>query len=249
MAVVDVTVDNVIRRVLAMKGVPIHYYLPMLIIAKRGLEEMHFDTLQKMSYVQLTLPTSGDKIVNLPSDYVEYVDIAFEVGDKIKSIGRNEHLNRRDNSGAAFDVVVAQQTPATSYNIPALWLPNFYNEYGTNKGRMFGSNLTWEKSFTVNRELGFIRVDNNFTVSTKLHMIYLTLPQKISGQSVIHPFAQNALIDYCLWKWEQYTGGPMTAVLRHEYFESYRKLRARLSKASVTEFVRSLRRHNNLAIK
>jgi hypothetical protein len=249
MAVTDVTIDNVVRRALAMKGVSLHYYVPMLIIAKRGLEDMQFDTLQKFTYVKLNLPTTGDKIVSLPSDYVDYVKVAIETGDKLRPLGLNTNINRRDNSGAAFEVKPLQWSPDDSYVVPSLWYNNFYDPYGANKGRRFGASQVWENSFTVNREAGFLRVDNNFAEAEAIHLIYLTLPKKVTNQSILHPFAQNALIDYMLWKWAAYTGDRQASELRHEYFESYRKLRARMNKGGITDVIRSLRRNNNMAIK
>lgn len=82
MAVVDITLDNVIRRTLAMKGLPIHYYMTMLLYSRRGLDEMSFNSLQKVSTAVLTFDAANQ--CNLPSDYVEAVDIWWEQGDKAK---------------------------------------------------------------------------------------------------------------------------------------------------------------------
>lgn len=249
MAAVDITLDNVIRRTLAMKGLPIHYYVPMLLYSRRGLDEMQFNTLQKVSTAVLTFDAALQ--VNLPSDYAEAIDIWWEVGDKAKALGFGERMNFRNTNDVAFPVAADQITMSSSFNTPSLWMPNFYNEFGTGKGRLFGSNVIFHNTFTINREAGFIRIDNsNANLITTITLIYLTLPQKnANAQTVIHPFAQNALIDYNNWKWAEYTNDRNTLIKRKEFYNQYRILRAMMDKMTTVEIMRSLRKHINLTIK
>jgi hypothetical protein len=248
MAVVDITLDNVIRRTLAMKGLPIHYYMTMLLYSRRGLDEMSFNSLQKVSTAVLTFDAANQ--CNLPSDYVEAVDIWWEQGDKAKALGFGERMNFRNTNDTGFAVVADQITLSSSFNTPSLWMPNFYNEFGTGKGRMFGSNVIFHNTFTINREAGFIRRDNQNALITSITLVYLTTPQKnASAQTVIHPMAQNALIDYLNWKWDEYTKHPDYPNRRKEFYNQYRILRAMLDKTSTVEIMRSLRKHINLTIK
>jgi hypothetical protein len=249
MAVVDITIDSVIRRTLAMKGLPIHYYIPMLLYARRGLDEMQFNSLGKVSYAVLTFDAAGQ--ASLPSDYVETVDVVQEVGDKMKALGFGERMNARDTNDTAFSVAADQITLSSSFNSPSLWFPNFYNEFGTGKGRLFGSQVIFHNTYTINRESGFIRLDNQQIGSVKsVTLIYLTTPQKnASSQTVIHPFAQNALIEYLNWKWDEYIKNPDYPNRRKEFYNQYRNLRGMLDKMSTVELMRSLRKHANLSIR
>jgi len=83
---VNVTLDAIIRRYLALNRLPMHYYVPMLVIAKQGLDEMHFDTLGKVKYEVLEVDDAHQ--VELPDDYVEMVGILTETGDKMRPIKR-----------------------------------------------------------------------------------------------------------------------------------------------------------------
>lgn len=249
MAVVDITLDNIIRRTLAMKGLPVHYYVAMLMYARRGLDEMHFNTLQKVSTKILALDSAMQ--ASLPSDYAETVDVWWEVGDKAKALGYGERMNFRDTSDTALPVAADQITLSSAFNTPSLWMPNFYNEFGTGKGRLFGSNVIFHNTFTINREAGFIRFDNqNAGFITSVTLVYLTVPQKnANAQTVVHPFAQNAMVDYLNWKWAEYTKDSDYPNRRKEFYNQYRVLRAMLDKTSTVEIMRSLRKHINLTIK
>jgi len=215
-----------------------------LINMEKGLEVMYNN---KKLLVKLNITANQ---CNLPSDYVEAVDIWWEQGDKAKALGFGERMNFRNTNDTGFAVVADQITLSSSFNTPSLWMPNFYNEFGTGKGRMFGSNVIFHNTFTINREAGFIRRDNQNALITSITLVYLTTPQKnASAQTVIHPMAQNALIDYLNWKWDEYTKHPDYPNRRKEFYNQYRILRAMLDKTSTVEIMRSLRKHINLTIK
>jgi hypothetical protein len=246
MAAVTVTVDAVIRRFLALSQLPLHYYVPMLVVAKQGLDEMHFDTLQKVKHVTLTLDATFE--AELPADFVEAVAIGINVGDKVRSIGFNDRLNDADDAGAGFEET-ADQYASTQYNATGTFLENFFNEYGDFKGQQFGRKLTWSDSYTINREEGFIRVDNK-SEATEVHLIYLSLPEKISNKSIIHPFAQRALLEFLGWQKAVYFKELREVQYkRNEFYNEYRKLRARLNKLTTVEIKRAIRRNINMAVK
>jgi hypothetical protein len=243
----NVTLDAIIRRYLALNRLPLHYYVPMLVIAKQGLEEMHFDTLQKVKHV--VIPVSAGFEAPLPSDYVEAVAVAAEIGDKIKQIGYDRTLNVRDNDGDAFEESADQYYSGVSLNSTGLFIENYFNEYGAYNGKLFGRNVTWTDSYTINRDLGIIRVNNKSDI-TAIHLVYLSLPEKVNNKSLIHPFAQRALIEFINWQKSRYfKEGNVMKYNEQQFYNEYRKLRARLNKLSTVEIKRAVRRHVNLAIK
>lgn len=242
----DILLDHIIRRFLALRGIPLHYYFLCLIIARRLLDDMLMHSLQKCSYA--IIPIGANNEGTLPSDYVDYIDVYLEVGDKKKSLGYNDRLNERDNSGASFPIS-ADQLAAYSNPTGTQFSPSFYNEYGDNKGRNFGSHPQFYNSFVINRESGIIRVDNKSGL-TSVTLQYLTLPTKnITNQSVIHPNFQNAMIDGIKWKFAEWTKDKDALIYRKEYFNSLRIARASLNKMTVIEIMRSLRRQTRLTVK
>jgi len=249
---IDITIDSIIRKQLSMMGLPIHYYVPMLVIARRGLEEMHFDTLQKVKYALLTIDAANEAL--LPADYVELVYAGIEHGDKVRNIGQNDDMNARDNGGVAFPQTENQYR----YSLGLPGVDTFlFDEYGQFKAGQFGRNVTWDESFKINREEGFVRVDNKSNI-TQLHLVYIGMPEKISNKSVIHPFAQQALMDYINWKWAEYTVNrnqystwrePDYLIKRREFYNQYRILRGRKNKMTTVEIKRAIRRNIKLSVK
>ena len=102
----DITIDAIIRRYLTMSGLPLHYYVPMLVIAKQGLEEMHFDALQKVKHAVLAVSSAYEAVI--PDDCIDIITLGTEVGDKIRAFGFDRTMNNNDNGGLAFDTVSDQ---------------------------------------------------------------------------------------------------------------------------------------------
>lgn len=232
----DITIDSIIRRNLAKRRLPMHYYGPMLVIAKDGLNELHFDMLQKVKYAVLPVDATL-KSAALPADYVEAVMVGYEIGDKVRPIGFNKSINKRDDEGTAFE------EPVDLYLIEEI-----YQQYGGYKGRNFGRPVTFTDSYTINRELGIIRIDNKSDL-TELHLIYLSLPEKVSNKSVIHPFAKKALEAFVDWEWAIYNKEKDVDRKRFEFFNWHRILGARMNKLTTVEIIRSARKNIRMSIK
>jgi len=244
----DITLDDIIRRYLAMNRLPLHYYVPMLVIAKQGLEEMHFDTLQKVKHV--VIPVGANFQATLPEGFVEEISVGLEIGDKVKMIGYDRKLNPRDNDDLSFDQSSDQYYSGASLNDASAYMENYFNEYGSFLGRLYGRNVTWTEGYTINREEGFIRINNKAPEIEEIHLVYLSLPEKVNNKSVVHPFAQRALIEFIGWQTSRYFQKPnVVSYNERQYYNEYRKLRARMNKMTTVEIKRSIRRNLNLAIK
>lgn len=246
MAVVDVTLDSIIRRNLAKRKLPLHYYSPLLVIAKEGLDEMHFDSLQKLKFVTIAIDATL-KTGPLPSDYVEAVAVGFESGDKVRPVGHNHRLNER-NSGAAFEQKDPLYALGTGFYVGGFLLENAFNEYLGYKGREFGRPVTFTDAYTILREAGLIRIDNISTITT-IQLVYLSLPEKVSNKSVIHPFAKKSLDTYIDWQWSVYNKEKDQEMRRRDFYNNYRGLRSRLNKMTTVEIKRIVRNKFGLDIK
>ena len=243
----DISIDAIIRRNLAMRKLPLHYYSPMLVMAKRGLEEMHFDTLQKVKIAVLTLDTELFT-ADLPADFVEEISVGLEIGDKVKPIGYNHRINQKDDEGVPFEQETDVYAFGNGYMFAGVMIENLYDEHLGYKGRQFGRPVTFTDSFTILRELGKIRIDNR-TDATEVHLVYLSMPEKVSNKSVIHPFAQASLHSWLNWQWSLYNGGKDQELRRRDFYNDYRILRGRMNKMSTVEIKRIVRNKFQLAIK
>jgi hypothetical protein len=244
---VDITIDSIIRRNLAKRKLPLHYYSPLLVIAKEGLDEMHFDSLQKVKIATLSLDPDL-MTATLPVDFVEEVAVGIETGDKVRPIGYNHRINKRDDGGVPFTQEHDVYTLGTGYVIGGTLLENIYNEYLGYKGRNFGRPVTFTDSYTILRELGKIRIDNKSTEDS-VQLTYLSLPEKVTNKSVIHPFAKKALDSYINWQWALYNSEKDQELRRRDFYNDYRILRGRLNEMTTTEIKRVVRNKFVLAIK
>lgn len=240
----DIRIDAIIRRNLAMRRLPLHYYSPMLVMAKRGLEEMHFDTLQKVKVAILTVdPVTFT--APLPEDFVDEAVVGFEAGDKVRAIGFDGQLNTQ---GGEFTPEADVYSYGNGFMFAGVMIENLYNEHLGFKGRMFGRPVTFTDSFTINREEGHIRIKGQSEI-TAIHLIYLSMPEKVTNKSVIHPYAQAALMSWVNWQWAIYNNGKDQELRRRDYYNDYRILRGRMNKMTTVEIKRIVRKNLRLSIK
>jgi hypothetical protein len=242
----DITIDAIIRRNLAKRRLPLHYYSPMLVMAKDGLEEMHFDSLQKVKIAVLSIDTDL-MTADLPDDFVEEVMVGIETGDKVRPIGYNHRINQNDND-AAYDQEADVYSFGSGQLSAGVLLENSYNEYLGYKGRNFGRPVTFTDSYTVLRDANLIRIDNKSDI-TSIQLIYLSLPEKVSDKSVIHPFAKKSLEEFINWQWAVYNKDKDQELRRRDFYNQYRILRARKNKMTTIEIKRVVRNKFGLAIK
>lgn len=244
---VDITIDSIVRRNLAKRKLPLHYYSPVLIMAKEGLDEMHFDSLQKIKVatiaIDATLHTG-----TLPVDFASEIAVGVETGDKVRPIGYNHRINTRSDGGVAFPQAADVYSLGAGNVVGGELLENFFNEYLGYKGRNFGRPVTFMDSYTILRELGLIRITNKSTI-TSVQLIYLSLPEKVTNKSVIHPFAKKSLDSYIDWQWSEYNHEKDQELRRRDFYNDYRILRGRLNKLSTTEIKRVVRNKFGLAVK
>lgn len=244
---VDITIDSIVRRNLAKRKLPLHYYSPVLVMAKDGLDEMHFHSLHKVKVVTIAIDSTL-KTGDLPADFVADIAVGEEQGDKVQPLGYNHRINTRSDGGVSFPIKDDLYTFGDGYVLAGTLLENIYNEYLGYKGRNFGRPVTFTDSYTILRDLGKIRMDNKSPV-TSVQLIYLSLPEKVSNKSVIHPFAKKALDSFIDWQWAKYNNDKDQELRRRDFFNDLRITRAGMNKMTTIEIKRIVRNKFGLAIK
>ncbi|HDY89718.1 MAG TPA: hypothetical protein ENH82_16590 [bacterium] len=244
MAVVNKTLDSIILKSLALHDLTNHYYVPFFLHAERCLEDLQWDTLRRVKTA--VLPIADSDLATLPTDFVEEVYVGIAVGDKLKKLGHNNKLNPSDNSEDAFDVDTGFSYEAAIYSTYA---PYWVDTYA--KGKMFGRGNRFANSYRVLRDDGFIRFDNNMT-DTSVVLVYLTEPTKVGVNSVVHPFAEETILEYIAWQVYKYDRSKRpfeTREKKEDYNRAIVKLRARMDKSNTIDFVRSSRKGYKLSPK
>lgn len=247
-----VTIDKIIRKHLAKKGIPLHYYVDYLLLAQDCLRDMHFDTLQSLEVT--TLPVDADTdLVNLPADCVEPILVGIEVGDKIRPLSEDYRVNDRQNSTNDLDFPEGSDyrgQDEISHSNYGVYLDSFYTTNREFRGRAFGFVPTYDQSYRILRDSGQLRINNKNNDVTDIYLSYLSSFKQVSSQSVVHPYAENAMYVYMDWKAADNTNNASLAMYKkREFTNEHRKLRARMAKWSPQKIIRSARRYYQASIK
>lgn len=203
-----------------MHQLPLHYYLDFLLFAKRGLNEMHYNNLRSLKSEVITI--GSNDLGDLPSDFIQEVYVGVQVGDKLDLLSRSDKLNPTSNEGNAFPEVDPTEYVFDQQDESGV---KFFDlgDIDLIKGQMV------RDRYKILRDEGYIRIDNRSTI-TEVQLVYLSKPTKISGRSVINPFAEGALLDYLAWQWAEYNPSNRfePGRKRKEFFNSLRLLKGML---------------------
>jgi hypothetical protein len=234
---VTITLDEVIRKTLHKHGLPLHYYLSFLVIARDGLKELKFQILPSEGTAELTLDT--EKECDLPEDFVGEVGVYKAEGDKLIPIPKNPLISD-------FDTTTPFDKSDNSFSFGAA-LPMYIDEFRGDVGRQFGQ-VNPREGYRIITDLNKIRVDNN-TELEKVYLKYVTLPKKVSNKTLVHPLIEPALVAFINWQLAFYANDPSVMMKRQEFFNQRRIAKANLYRINIVDILSSFRMYHNQAIK
>jgi len=228
-----VTLDTIVRDILSQEGRnTTHEYLRFLNIANKGLKELTFDVL---SETKVTLIAVSDALrIDLPGDFVDYTFVGV-----VGSDGRLHPLGSRNTiPGVGTDNT---HTPLTQ-SPPNFW----YNQasYGGIYGNGGGQNTNGyysPKIDTANWQMIFTSV----AVGKFIYLEYISDGRAEGGQTIVHPYAEEALSAYIYWKSIQRRRSASMSekeVARREYFNEKRLARQRICSFTKEEALQTIRK-------
>lgn len=235
---VTVTLDEVIRKTLSKTGLPLHYYIKYLIIARDGLKELNFAILPSATTSKLTLDSK--KEATLPNDFVGEVALYKAEGDKMIELPHNGVISSY-NSATAFDVVPSVSSTGSIF-------PLYADQFRSDVGRQFGQVFPRVDGYRIIPELNKIRVDNT-TDLTEIYIKYVTLPQLVNNKTLIHPFIEPAIVAYINWQVAHYAGSNDMMVKKNEYYNQRRLAKSNLNRINITDILSSFRTYHNQTVK
>ena len=191
---------------------------------------MSFDVLPSAK-TSVPLTIDGYNTVTLPDDCISVISVGVEYNDKIRTLFPSDKLNPRD-TGSAF---------------PTDELNPLNDDTALNYGREWERGTQFEDTYRVLEDAGKLRIDNRLTEVTEVIVRYIAEPAKINSQSVIHPFAQEALYEFIAWKWAKYHPNNRfdPQIKKRDFDNAYRILRGRRNKMSTKSIIRSIRASRN----
>lgn len=233
-----IKIGTLIRKTLSKAGLPLHYFIKYYVFAVDGLNDLQFSILPCEKTAELVL--NDRKEATLPADYVGEVGVYKPEGDKLVEMPHNNLISSFDN--------VDPFQPADDSYYTGNSVPIYMDEFRTDVGRQFGQVYPRSDGYRIIPELNKIRVDLNSNL-TKVYLKYVSLPEKVNGNTLIHPYIEPALVAYINWQVAMYAGAKDMMVKRQEYYNQRRLAKANFNRVNITDIVSSFRQYHHQGVK
>ena len=252
------TLNEIIRSALLTCGRPIHYYMQFLHYGTKAVREIGFDTPFKIHSTVLTVDANNE--VTLPTNYVDYVRVGFKNGQFVKNLIEKTTFNRLPNFDADGNQIPYPdvETDQGATYIDSTYHTSHSNDKSEHVGRHFGHKSTYSNSFMVVPERNKIMLDPSLHNAKEIVIDYITvgLPDKVNqGESpttTLPAYAAEAVERYILWRFSEHDRvTPMNQKLmaKEEWNQAHKRYRSRNYQLSLDDILKSLRSHNNAAVK
>jgi len=248
------TLDEIVRRSLLEKGMPLHYYFEYLLHGAAAVRELAKDTLKIVNTVNLPINTYG--AADLPGDFVDDVSVGIPVGGLVQPMAKKNSINplriHNETSGAFEpyqDAANLNNSMLTFYGLNTNYF--FYwnvNDYGEPTGRYFGANGgAHQNGYKIIRERNQIQFTGAITTDNVV-MQYISNGQSADNATMIDFRAFAAIQSYIDWKSSPNASLKDSGEAR-TYFNNKRLLRASMNDLTTTDIVNILRSAYTATIK
>ena len=239
---VTYSLDGIVRSFLIKKNYPIHFYMNGLVYAASCLRELTIDDLKIINTKLIPVDTTTSE-AKLPDDYVNYVEVGMQIGQKVRPLVEDKNLSsiavynsNYSNATLMQPLPASQSQPILIYNylLPLFWLTTTYNQYGENIGRLFGwGNGDACDTFKIVKERNVIKINENLTIQGgNIVMIYVSDGQSVDAISQIPAEAFDTITKYIGWQFKEnnrsYSEGEKERA-KQQYLDARGILRARLN--------------------
>ena len=248
------TLDEIVRRSLLEKGMPLHYYFEYLLHGSAAVRELAKDTLKIVNTVNLKLNDYG--ACDLPGDFVDEVSVGIPVGGLVQPLAKKDSINPiriHDGTTGAFekyeDAANLNNSMLTFYGLNLSYF--FYwnvNDYGEPTGRYYGANGgAHQNGYKVVRERNQIQFTGAITTDN-IVLQYISNGQSADNATMIDYRAFAAIQSYMDWKSSPNASFKDSPEAR-TYFNNKRLLRANMNDLTTTDIVNILRSSYTATVK
>lgn len=123
-----------------------------------------------------------------------------------------------------------------------------YDVHSEDTGGIFGFREVDTRSYRILRDFNKVRFDNS-TLLTTVYLKYITMPVKISNQTIIHPMLEPSIVEYMNWQKAKYMNDKNQLIIRAEFYNKRRHAKAMLHPMNIQDIFATLRKHNNQTIR
>lgn len=226
-----VSLKSIVHSVLLQKGYTMHWYVEFLLYARDAARESYFDDNHNIINTAV-LTLNEFAYAKLPKDYMDWVLVGIKNGQYIQPLVESNKLNRIGNVDDEGNETTYKSPNIYNTYYPAIEVcQSFFNDYGEHQGRMFAGTHYLNDLYKIIPERGIIQCSQNLA-DTKIVLQYISNGCCIHGSIGIHPYAQEMIKCYILWKYEENKRNKNLGVvktLRNEWALQRHLLRARLN--------------------
>ena len=221
-----VTLDEIVRSLLSQEGKSTpHDYAMYLDMANRGMKELSFDILGDTK-VALLLVSSTLKI-DLPADFVDYVTVGIIGTDTlVHSLGAESKIPVTGGIPDEADSELTFGTMGVQFGLGG----------GQNKNGYYKPQIDYSE---------WQMILTSVNPGTYIYLEYISDGVSGTGDTVIHPYAEEALRAYIYWKACQRRRNVIQAekeAARRDYYNEKRLARARLASFTKEELLQQIRK-------
>lgn len=243
--------DSITKRRLLELGLPLHYYLEILLHGSTCIRELHIDTLKVVNYVNLKL--NDYYAADLPGDFIDDVGVGIPVGQFMHPISKNDNITnlRNVNSDGAFvpfsDSNNTNGDTFFGFSGGWSWYWNI-NDYGEPTGRNFGGNGGANSNgYKIIKERRQIQFTETFT-SENAVLMYISDGQRADNATQVDTLALKTIEAYTDWKLSPNYASKDAPEAR-TYYNERRHLVSRLDDLTTTDIIQIIRRSYTASIK
>jgi hypothetical protein len=250
------TVDSIVRGALIDVGeTTSHKYPKFLQWGLEAFKDYIFDSAQQT--ITVRLPMNNLKQVVLPNDYIDWVKVGIQCGDRIKILNVNDDIARihaTDDCGCP--VPFEKDCEFNHLRNDALLLGGYYffnfNQFGENLGGIYGHGGGYhERGFTVIKEASppVIQLDGRIN-NTMIYLEYLASGFCPGKETLVNPYFAKAIKEYIHWRRLHFSGAVgQAAEAERIYYNELSKARYREMALTTSDILRASRRYYGQAIK
>lgn len=176
------------------------------------------------------LDVSPDRTANLPDDYLDFVVVGRQYGDKIRTLAHNPKLSPLPPVEPFLD-----RTPLDVYP-DALW--PCYEYAGWGGGSLYGYGWgEYQEEFTFDAQDRTLRLSSMMTTDEPLYFQYRSSDLNPGKPTPLHPAYALTLEHWMMWHYHLYKGETGPAQMHERYYYTFRrKAKAQLLPFSLKDF-------------
>lgn len=244
------TLDKICRRALLENGLPIHFYSEYLFHSSTCIRELTIDTLKVINTVDL--PVNDYGAIDFPDDYLDDVMLSFNDGQTLKPIPHKESINplRVHNTTTGL---FESQPDITTIDTGGLFFPfvgrTWYwnvSDYGEPTGKIFGATGGNPNGYKVIKERRQIQIYGASGGNAILQ--YISDGQSVDNASMVDTLAFSTVQSFINWQSSPNKNNEFSPEGR-KYYNTKRKLRARLNGMSTDDVKNIIRGEFTASIK